>query len=349
MRSTTAFLFAAGLAFASGSAYIAHAQVLTYSKGQPISAAYEGWELDPDGSKYFIFGYENKNWEEEMDIPVGAENGFSPGAADRGQPTHFFPRRSRYVFRVPVPSQFKDSDELVWTLVTHGRTSKAYASLRPDLILDAVAKGNDTGSSGMSSSPETRANKPPVLAVEGSKKRTVKVGQPLVLVATVTDDGVPKATTEEQARNRQQRNAENTQTARQGAGPGSGASSGSGAGPGSAAASPSTETPQAPVDIWRNPPAQGSVRKSNGLHLSWFHYRGPGAVHFDPPQIKTWEDLRVGANSPWAPVWFAPSLPADGRVSTTVTFAAPGTYVLRARADDGPATTDEDVTVTVTP
>jgi hypothetical protein len=332
-------MFAASLVLASGSAYIvAHAQVLTYSKGQPISAAYEGWEVDADGSKYFLFGYENKNWEEEMDIPVGPDNGFQPGAADRGQPTHFFPRRNRYVFRVPVPSQFSERDELVWTLTTHGRTSKAYASLRPDLILDAVAKGNDTGSSGMSSSPETRANKPPVVEVEGSRVRTVKVGQPLVLVAKVTDDGVPKATTEEQARNRAQRAVTTTSS--------SGARSGSG--PGSGSVSPSSETPQ-PVDLWRNPPAQGSVRKSNGLHFSWFHLRGPGPVQFNPPQIKTWEDLRVGANSPWAPVWFAPPMPADGRVTTTVTFAAPGTYVLRGRADDGPATTDEDVTVTVTP
>jgi len=338
VRSTTAFMFAACLAFASGSASsVAHAQVLTYSKGQPISAAYEGWEVDPDGSKYFIFGYENKNWEEEIDLPVGPDNGFQPGPPDRGQPTHFFPRRNRYVFRVPVPSQFKETDELVWTLNAHGRTSKAYASLRPDLILDAIAKGNDTGSSGMSSSPETRANKPPAIALEGSKNRTVRVGEPLVLVATVTDDGVPKATTEDQARNRVRRTRETTT-----AGPGSGA------GPAGGSATPSTETPQ-PIDLWRNPPSQGSVRKSNGLHLSWFHFRGPGPVQFDPPQIKTWEDLRVGANSPWAPVWFAPPMPSDGRVTTKVTFSVPGTYVLRARADDGPATTDEDVTVIVSP
>ena len=72
-------------------------------------------------------------------------------------------------------------------------------------------------------------------------------------------------------------------------------------------------------------------------------------MQFDPPQIKTWEDLRVGANSPWAPVWFAPPMPSDGRVTTNVTFNVPGTYVLRARADDGPATTDDDVTVIVNP
>jgi hypothetical protein len=325
-------MIAASLALAGGAVYIVDAQVLTYSKGQPISAAYEGWEQDADGSKYFIFGYMNKNWEEEMDIPVGPDNGFQPGPADRGQPTHFYPRRNRYVFRVPVPRQFSERDELVWTLTTHGRTSKAYASLRPDLVLDAVARGNDTGASGMSSSPETRANKPPVVEIEGPKARTIKVGQPLVLVAKVTDDGVPKATTEEQARNRAQRNAD----ARNAAGSGSGS------------ASPSSEASK-PIDLWRNPPSQGSVRKSNGLHFSWFHLRGPGPVQFDPPQIKTWEDLWVGANSPWAPVWFAPPMPPDGRVTTTATFGAPGTYVLRGRADDGPATTDEDVTVTVTP
>ena len=336
-------MIVASLALGSGASYaVAHAQVLTYSKGQPISAAFEGWEQDPGGAKYFVFGYQNKNWEEEMDIPVGADNGFQPGPADRGQPTHFFPRRSRYVFRVPVQSQFTEKDELVWVLNTHGRTSKAYASLRADLELDALQKASDTGAlPGMGSSPELRGNQPPVVEIEGNKTRTVKVGQPLVLVAKVTDDGIPKATTEEQARNRARRVGTSTS--------GSGAAgAGNGAGPGSGPATPVAEEPQA-IDIWRVPPSQSSVRKSNGLHLSWFHYRGPGAVHFDPPQIETWEDLSVGANSPWAPVWFAPPLPADGRLTTTVKFDVPGTYVLRARADDGPATVDEDVTVTVTP
>jgi len=318
------------LTLASGSASVAHGQVLTYNSGQSISAAYEGWEVDPDGSKYFLFGYMNKNWEEEIDVSVGPENFFEPGPADRGQPTHFFPRRNRYVFRVPVPAGFSEQDELVWTLTTHGTTSKAYASLRADLVMDAIAKANDTGSAGMSSSPETRANLAPVLKVEGPTTRTVKVGQPLTLVAIVTDDGVPTPDTEERA-TRSARRAAEADRAQSPAG--------------SAAAN--TERPMR--NIWREPPGLGSVRKSDGLHLSWFHYRGPGPVRFEPRQIKTWEDLRVGANSPWAPVWFAPPLPADGRITTTATFSVPGTYVLRARADDGPATTDADVTVTVTP
>lgn len=337
MLLKTQLTVAAGLAvliagFASQHVTV-HTQVLTYSKGQPISAGYEGWEEDADGTRYFVFGYMNKNWEEQMDIPVGPDNGFAPGPVDQGQPTHFFPRRNRYVFRVPVPRGFREQDELVWTLNTHGRTSKAFASLRVDLKMDALAKASDTGAlPGMASSPELRSNNPPVIAIEGGRTRTIKVHQPLTLVATVSDDGIPKATTEEETRIRARRVAGRSAEGQDTAGP-----------PTSAAEAASG------LDIWRVPPNQGSVNKNNGLHLSWFHYRGPGAVHFEPAQIKVWEDLRVGANSPWAPVWFAPPMPGDGRVTTTVTFSVPGTYVLRARADDGPATTDEDVTVTVTP
>ena len=107
------------------------AQSLTYSKGQNVAPAYEGWELGSDGNKYFLFGYMNRNWEEEIDVPVGPENGFNVGSADQGQPTHFLPRRNRFVFRVRVPATFGEKDELVWTLTTHGKTEKAYATLGP--------------------------------------------------------------------------------------------------------------------------------------------------------------------------------------------------------------------------
>jgi hypothetical protein len=90
------------------------------------------------------------------------------------------------------------------------------------------------------------------------------------------------------------------------------------------------------------------VGKSVGLHLGWFVYRGAGNVVFDPPQIKVWEDTRSGANSPWAPLWAAPPIPADGKWASHVTFDAPGTYVLRARADDGALVADQELTVTVT-
>ena len=62
-----------------------------------------------------------------------------------------------------------------------------------------------------------------------------------------------------------------------------------------------------------------------------------------------WEDTRTGGNSPWAPHWRAPELPPDGRVTTTAWFNTPGEYVLRARADDGALTADQQVIVVVKP
>ena len=70
-------------------------------------------------------------------------------------------------------------------------------------------------------------------------------------------------------------------------------------------------------------------------------------VTYDPAQVKPWEDTRAGANSPWAPIWVAPEMPADGKVTVRATFTQPGTYVLRALADDGALTGYDEVTVTV--
>jgi len=85
-----------------------------------------------------------------------------------------------------------------------------------------------------------------------------------------------------------------------------------------------------------------------GLRLSWFVYRGSGAtVTFDPPQTSVWEDIRDGANSAWASGWEPPPVPPDGKWVVSATFSEPGTYVLRALADDGGLMDHEDVTVVV--
>src|SRR5207244_6028799 len=96
------------------------------------------------------------------------------------------------------------------------------------------------------------------------------------------------------------------------------------------------------------PPRQSTVGKRVGLHLSWFVYRGAGKVAFDPAQIKVWEDTRTGANSPWAPLFTAPTPPADGKWVSQATFSEPGPDVLRARADDGGVRTGGGVTSTGT-
>jgi hypothetical protein len=299
----------------------AAAQSLSYSKGQNISPAYEGWERAPDGTRYFLFGYMNRNWEEEIDVPVGPDNGFNLGGADQGQPTHFLPRRNRFIFKVRVPNGFTEKDELIWTLTTHGKTEQAFATLRPDYIVDDIVRASETGALGAgTSSPEVRGNQPPVLKVLGAEEPvSVKAGQVFTLIAEVKDDGIPKPRDPSRVAAAQARAAAQT--------------------------APAAATP--PRNPAMSPPTRITVGKNLGLHVSCFVYRGSGKVTFDPPQIKAWEDTRTGANSPWAPLWSAPALPSDGKVPVEVTFSEPGTYVLRCRADDGALVADQDVTVVV--
>lgn len=286
----------------------------TYLKGQHIEPAYEGWRQRDDGSYVMMFGYHNENWEEELDIPAGENNFFSPGLEDRGQPTHFLPRRNRFTFEVPVPADWGDK-ELMWTITANGVTKVAYGTLARDYVVDNVVIASETGSLGAgTSSPESRANVPPTVEVQGDRVgneiiRTVRVGEQLTLVARVDDDGLPNV-----------RNLSPFQS--------SGAS--------------------ARARMLR-PPIRITVGKTNGLFLSWNVYRGEGAVTFDPPQVKPWEDTRTSANSPWGPLWVPPELPEDGMHEVNVTFDEPGTYVLWARADDGGLYHDEYVTVNVLP
>ena len=255
---------------------LAHAQSLSYTKGQNVSPAFEGWEEAADGSKYFLFGYMNRNWEEELNVPVGSDNSFSPVTPDQGQPTHFLPRRNRFVFRVPVPKTFTEKDEMIWTLTTYGKTEKAYATLRLDYKVDDVVKASETGALGAgTSSPEVRANKPPVAKVEGAKTLNAKVGQAVTLTMMVTDDGVPKP---------------------RGAGFAGAAVSNNGSRQDTATDSSAAPGDQAAARRNRAmlPPSRNTVGKNVGLHLSWFVYRGAGNVAFDPEQTKSWEDTRTG-------------------------------------------------------
>lgn len=164
----------------------------TYSSGQPVWPSFEGWEKNADGSFNLVFGYMNDNWEEEPNAPIGPENNIQPGAPDQGQPTHFQPRRNRFVFRVRVPKDFGEK-EMVWTLTTQGKAQKAYASLRIDSLIENIDIMSETGALGAgTSSPEIRADKAPIVKIDGNRTRAAKVGQPVELTAVMTDDGVPR-------------------------------------------------------------------------------------------------------------------------------------------------------------
>jgi hypothetical protein len=162
-----------------------------FLRGQNIAPVFEGWEQKPDGTFDMVFGYFNRNWDEELDIPVGPANSLEPGGPDQGQPTHFLPNRNKFVFRVRVPADF-GSKELVWTITAHGKTERAYATLKPDYVIDkAIVMRGFAGFFG--TKPEEMKNVAPVLKVEGERHRTVRLGEPLTLAAFARDeDGMPK-------------------------------------------------------------------------------------------------------------------------------------------------------------
>ena len=307
----------------------ANGQMLSYTSGQTISPAFEGWEQNDDGSFYMMFGYMNRNWEEEPNVPVGPENNISPGDPDQGQPTRFMPRRNRFVFKVRVPKDW-GKKELVWTLTTKGKTERAYGTLREDSRVDNLVQASEQGAIGAGiSSPEIRANVAPTLTLDGGDRRA-QIGQPLTLVAFAKDDGVPKP-----------RFGPDSREARLIA---------------EARARATNSTPPAPTPrgvmtfdpAAQRPPSAITVGSQTGLRHSCFVYRGAGRVTFTPTQAKVWEDTRAGANSPWAPRWMSPAVPADGKYTVSASFEDPGTYTIRCLASDGALNTAKDVVVTVT-
>ncbi|MGH9256431.1 MAG: hypothetical protein ACRD3C_17875 [Vicinamibacterales bacterium] len=167
-----------------------------YARGQDISPTFDGWEQNPDGTYSLYFGYFNRNSEEDIDVPVGPENGFDQGGADRGQPTHFYPSRKWWVFRVVVPSDWPKEQRLVWTLTTYGRTNQAKGWLQPewevdrDLISKNAARDPSLMTNSTNQLDMDHENRPPSISV--SPVRTTSVSETLTLTATAADDGRPK-------------------------------------------------------------------------------------------------------------------------------------------------------------
>src|SRR5216684_4690049 len=150
--------------------HVADAQTrFTYTKGQNVTPAYEGWWPNEDGSFTLFFGYFNTNWQEELDVPIGPDNDIEPGGPDQGQPTHFYPRRNPFLFTIRVPKEFETTTkELVWTLTTNGKTEHAYASLKNDYQIDPQVIQMEVGGDFGSQRNELRTNLPPDLKVEGA-------------------------------------------------------------------------------------------------------------------------------------------------------------------------------------
>jgi hypothetical protein len=264
---------------------------IKYNTGQSVQPIFEGWTKNADGSYQLYFGYLNRNHVEEAQVPVGPENKIEPAGPDRGQPTYFYTRFNRQLFSVTVPGDW-GKKELVWTLVVHGQSERAVGWLRPDWEIAVPGTGTGSGRGG-----EVATNKPPTLALSGAPR--IAVSDTLTLTATVTDDGLPAPR-------------------------GRGARGGGGNANRPPAFDNSEFKATTPVNVPQvERPAPPRV--TGRLQVSWFVWRGPGAVTFAPPAASA----------------------DEGKAVFSATFTRPGEYVLRARATDTAASTLQDIKVVV--
>src|SRR3954447_5588008 len=152
---------------------------LRHWSGQAVAPVYEGFDVNADGSFNMWFGYMNRNYEEQLDLPVGADNTFEPGG-DRGQPTHFVPRRHKDVFSVRVPKDFGDKT-LIWKLTAHGQPQQVVATLKPVWQIDRLRTTRGGNSEKVSS------NLPPEVALSTTNQTAAGA----TIAVTATDDGLP--------------------------------------------------------------------------------------------------------------------------------------------------------------
>jgi len=125
--------------------------------GASVTAAYEGWYYNPDGSRSFLVGYYNRNSQQELDVPVGPNNRIEPGGPDMGQPTHFLAGRQWGMFIVNAPKEFKPTDSFTWTIVANGQSTSIPLRLHPDYVMSPFAE-------------IAVGNTPPVLKFEANGK-----------------------------------------------------------------------------------------------------------------------------------------------------------------------------------
>lgn len=163
------------------------------NSGDSIQPVFDGWQRYPDGRVVMWFGYVNRNYQQELDIPVGPNNQFSSTedqkkAPDEGQPTHFYPRRHQYVLKIDVPKAWTEDQKLTWTVTANGETCTAIGWLQPAWEVDDGVRMMNHGGAGLA---PPLANEFPKIT-GGSKDQTTQVGKPIQLNVSATDDGIPK-------------------------------------------------------------------------------------------------------------------------------------------------------------
>jgi hypothetical protein len=274
MRFTCCSLMVAGLLSVvapEGS----QAQVM-YLSEQSVQPVYEGYNSNPDDSYTMWFGYLNRNHAEQPHLPIGPNNFFTvverassleeikarveeeegrrgSDLIDRGQPTHFYPRRQGFVFGVTVPEDF-GSKVLVWSLRRDGesQTETAVGKIQPEFVW---ALNQDIWRANRRATASESPNQPPSLEVVGKEMVTVAVGEAVTLTVSVSDDGLPEA-------------------------PEPGGQSG-----GSMQAPLPNNLPSihgSAGEPTRQVVVSAAATLETGMAVTWIHYRGQGEATFDP-------------------------------------------------------------------
>jgi hypothetical protein len=231
-----------------------------FKSGQGIVPIYEGWERVPDGSFNMVFGYLNRNHVEELSVPIGAQNGFEPGAADRGQPTYFYPRENHFFFKVNVPKDWDRKKELVWTITANGKTETARATLLDVWEIDRKVEVSNNGGVQITNELIMR-DEPPAIVIAPIGR--AKAGTTLTLSAAVTDDGLPGL-----SKPRKPREVEPTLRG----------------------------APPSPVNV----PLPVRPKMPQGLSVLWTVYRGPAGATFDPDGYVKVENGKVSVKATFA-------------------------------------------------
>jgi hypothetical protein len=284
--------------------------------GQNIVPVYEGWERNTDGSFNMVFGYMNRNYEEQLDIPIGPDNSISPGPSDQGQPTHFYRRRQQFVFKIRVSKDWGQKD-LVWTLTSRGGTEKAYGSLLAIWELGNLVYQENRGGLGVMTWPE-EPNEAPSIEMVGSSQLSVTLPETLTLTVDVSDDGHPKPRVRRAGAASVVRDSD-----------------------GAAAVAAGRGGPTSAEPVKESPLSQAVVKLDPGVRLgvTWVLYRGPAPVEFEPMHVAVAKLPPAGVEAKVEHL--------EGMATTKVTFTQPGTYRLRCYADDSVLITPLDVIVTV--
>lgn len=157
--------------------------------GASITAAYEGWFDNADGSHNFLIGYLNRNYNQAVEIPIGPNNTIGPNGPDLGQPTHFLPGRRTGVFIVTVPKAFGPKERLTWSLTINGQTNSIPFWMNPDYQVSPftdIAVGNKPPLIRFDATGPTIQG--PIMLVAKAISRTATMASGLSLPVWASDD-----------------------------------------------------------------------------------------------------------------------------------------------------------------